>query len=393
MTTKKDELDSLPDDPPMGRGGASASSSGDLGRIAPPPDDGSLVEWTGPLPTNKRKKKEDREAGPSEKHIYVPPVTLPPTKGPADPNQQQKILVAPSVLRPADNSRNQPTIRKLPSAIGPEMLPGAAQAVNGPISDVAVQTLKTGAQPASVQARAAQASPATPAAPATPQQSAKPASSKTAPGGSPWAKGGMSAVDREALPSAQLLSKTGSSTALPMPAKSDPQRPWTGVFVGLLVAAAAAVGVWFLVAWPDPTAGQGTSPPIQVPPNQTPPSIPTLPIPSQAGLEPAPTPSTAVASAEPVPSAQQPATPPEDTAGSAPPPPTPPSPPPASTPAPPTAIAPEVPTATAARPPVTSRPPTTTPKPPSTPTAKDPAPPPPPTPTPPPSTTAPPRPF
>lgn len=349
-TTKRDELDGLSEEPTGAKPAPSASSLEETARIPPPPDDGQLVEWTGPLPAAARRKKQDRAAGPSEKHVYVPPVTLPPTKGPSALDQQ-KIMVAPSVLKPNDNSRNQPTIRRLPSV--------AAQAQPGAASDSAGQTLKTGAQPGPAQAKAAQG-----------KGTSAQARAASAPGkASPWDKGGLPAVDREALPSAQLHA-TGSSRSAATPAKPEKPRSRGALVVAALLLGTAAASIYFLVAWPEPKPSPDT--PIQVGAPTAPPTWEPAPLPAP--------PSTAVAPSTAAPIEAQPVAPPPSAATpvetSAAPPPPPPEPPPRPS--------------VTARPPVTAKPPSTAKAPP---TAEQPPPPPPPEPPPTSTTTAPPRPF
>jgi hypothetical protein len=64
--------------------------------------------WGEPRP----RRRQDREAGPSDKQVYVPPVTLPPNRE-HQAMDLQKIQVAPSLLKGVDE-RNRPTMRRIP---------------------------------------------------------------------------------------------------------------------------------------------------------------------------------------------------------------------------------------------------------------------------------------
>lgn len=366
-----------PADTPAGAEAAPSASSLEetvIRRPPPPPDDG-LEVWTGPLPANRRRSKDkhDREAGPSEKHVYVPPVTLPQTSLPASVDQQ-KIMVAPSVLKVA-NERNQPTIRRIPPVV---MNPGAVPA--DAAASPAEQTMKTGAQPAGAAPAAGLAQSANAqAAAAASQQRAATAAGKAA---SPWAKGGVPQVDKQALPSAQLLATAAASAATTQaPPRPERSRSLIGPVLLVLLAFAGTAGVVALLRWPEPRPDERT--PIQVGAGtQTPRTLP---------------PGTDDTADLPAPPVTSFAPMPQDTAAPGPTPPAQPPP----TPQPTGAAAPDGPSTpqptSAPRPPVTSRPPATGTKPTPPPTAKtaEPAQSTPP-PEPPPSTTntaAPPRPF
>ncbi|WP_437295155.1 hypothetical protein [Sorangium sp. So ce426] len=79
---------------------------GNTGPAAPPAE--RMVQWGEPRP----RRRQDREAGPSDKQVYVPPVTLPPNRE-HQAMDQQKIQVAPSLLKGVDE-RNRPTMRRIP---------------------------------------------------------------------------------------------------------------------------------------------------------------------------------------------------------------------------------------------------------------------------------------
>ncbi|WP_437777695.1 hypothetical protein [Sorangium sp. So ce1097] len=77
------------------------------GPAAAPPIE-RAVPWGEPRP----RRRQDREAGPSDKQVYVPPVTLPPNRE-HQAMDMQKIQVAPSLLKGVDE-RNRPTMRRIP---------------------------------------------------------------------------------------------------------------------------------------------------------------------------------------------------------------------------------------------------------------------------------------
>lgn len=76
------------------------------GATAPPAE--RAIPWGEPRP----RRRQDREAGPSDKQVYVPPVTLPPNRE-HQAMDLQKIQVAPSLLKGIDE-RNRPTMRRIP---------------------------------------------------------------------------------------------------------------------------------------------------------------------------------------------------------------------------------------------------------------------------------------
>ncbi|WP_433929766.1 hypothetical protein AB3662_38750 [Sorangium cellulosum] len=77
------------------------------GPAAAPPAERAMP-WGDPRP----RRRQDREAGPSDKQVYVPPVTLPPNRE-HQAMDLQKIQVAPSLLKGVDE-RNRPTMRRIP---------------------------------------------------------------------------------------------------------------------------------------------------------------------------------------------------------------------------------------------------------------------------------------
>ncbi|WP_437588181.1 hypothetical protein [Sorangium sp. So ce1000] len=79
---------------------------GSTGSAAQPVE--RVVQWGEPRP----RRRQDREAGPSDKQVYVPPVTLPPNRE-HQAMDLQKIQVAPSLLKGVDE-RNRPTMRRIP---------------------------------------------------------------------------------------------------------------------------------------------------------------------------------------------------------------------------------------------------------------------------------------
>ncbi|WP_437997324.1 hypothetical protein WMF26_41985 [Sorangium sp. So ce185] len=101
---------------------------------APPVE--RMVQWGEPRP----RRRQDREAGPSDKQVYVPPVTLPPNRE-HQAMDLQKIQVAPSLLKGVDE-RNRPTMRRIPV----HGMPGPPQAVpEGPGSArTGVRTARVG---------------------------------------------------------------------------------------------------------------------------------------------------------------------------------------------------------------------------------------------------------
>ncbi|WP_437673410.1 hypothetical protein [Sorangium sp. So ce131] len=77
-----------------------------------------VMQWGEPRP----RRRQDREAGPSDKQVYVPPVTLPPNRE-HQAMDLQKIQVAPSLLKGVDE-RNRPTMRRIPVQGLPARPPG-----------------------------------------------------------------------------------------------------------------------------------------------------------------------------------------------------------------------------------------------------------------------------
>ncbi|WP_437305077.1 hypothetical protein [Sorangium sp. So ce388] len=92
---------------------------GALGPAAPPAE--RAMPWGEPRP----RRRQDREAGPSDKQVYVPPVTLPPNRE-HQAMDLQKIQVAPSLLKGVDE-RNRPTMRRIPV----HGIPGAPEGQGG----------------------------------------------------------------------------------------------------------------------------------------------------------------------------------------------------------------------------------------------------------------------
>ncbi|WP_437277073.1 hypothetical protein WME90_38395 [Sorangium sp. So ce375] len=96
---------------------------GSAGPAAPPPE--RVVQWGEPRP----RRRQDREAGPSDKQVYVPPVTLPPNRE-HQAMDLQKIQVAPSLLKGVDE-RNRPTMRRIPVQGMPGAPPGIPDGQSG----------------------------------------------------------------------------------------------------------------------------------------------------------------------------------------------------------------------------------------------------------------------
>ncbi|WP_437966210.1 hypothetical protein WMF04_42455 [Sorangium sp. So ce260] len=86
---------------------------------APPVE--RMMQWGEPRP----RRRQDREAGPSDKQVYVPPVTLPPNRE-HQAMDLQKIQVAPSLLKGVDE-RNRPTMRRIPVHGMPGPPPGTPE--------------------------------------------------------------------------------------------------------------------------------------------------------------------------------------------------------------------------------------------------------------------------
>jgi cytoskeletal protein RodZ len=125
--TDKNANESLPGQPAgqpsAGDGGQQAEEprrKPEEGAPAAPVPGARAVPWATYDP--KHRRRQDREAGPSDKQVYVPPVTLPPNREHQIVNMQ-KIQVAPAVLKGVDE-RSRPTMRKLP----PVRLGSASQA-------------------------------------------------------------------------------------------------------------------------------------------------------------------------------------------------------------------------------------------------------------------------
>ncbi|WP_437732367.1 hypothetical protein [Sorangium sp. So ce1335] len=93
------------------------------GPVAAPPVERAMP-WGDPRP----RRRQDREAGPSDKQVYVPPVTLPPNRE-HQAMDLQKIQVAPSLLKGVDE-RNRPTMRRIP-VHGMPAPPGAPEGPGG----------------------------------------------------------------------------------------------------------------------------------------------------------------------------------------------------------------------------------------------------------------------
>lgn len=79
---------------------------------APGPAAARPIERAMPWGEPRPRRRQDREAGPSDKQVYVPPVTLPPNRE-HQAMDMQKIQVAPSLLKGVDE-RNRPTMRRIP---------------------------------------------------------------------------------------------------------------------------------------------------------------------------------------------------------------------------------------------------------------------------------------
>ncbi|MCC6556133.1 MAG: hypothetical protein IT372_24500 [Polyangiaceae bacterium] len=378
--TKKDTNEIPPVDPL-----ADEAPDGPAPFSPPAPANDKLIPFPGP---RARRKQQDREAGPSEKQVYVPPVTLPPTKEPQPHEGQQKLLIAPSVLATSDD-RSRPTIRRIPveaamlleaqraattTEISPRTVGGrtarfdAGPAAPPPPDEAPNQT---GVVKLPTRTQRIQTAPA--AEPPTGAGSTLKTGAVSA-GASPWAKDGVAQVDRANLPSALAATaplpddvKRAPAAAEPAPEAPRSHLRHMLLAAGLLVA--AGVSIWYLTRWETPKDSPRA--PIEVPVSAPPPAPPPVDTAPPATAAPPP-----VDTAPPAETAAPAATPPP-TAGTAP---VGMQPPPPSRPPPSTTRKPPRPAETAS------------PKPTATAVAQPPPEPPPPPP-PKPTTSAPPRPF
>ncbi|WP_437568872.1 hypothetical protein [Sorangium sp. So ce542] len=243
---------------------------------APPVE--RVVQWGEPRP----RRRQDREAGPSDKQVYVPPVTLPPNRE-HQAMDLQKIQVAPSLLKGVDE-RNRPTMRRIPV----HGMPGPPQAVpEGPGS------ARTGVRTARVGVGSGVWPP--PEEP-TRKQRLAPAPAPQPAGAAPRADVPQAAARPDAA-----VAAAASAAALAARRRAAP----LGLFA-LLVFLGSATVAGFWVLWraanppapPEaPVADDGRAP--------TPEPGPAAPTPS-AMPEPAPTPPP-VATGEPPPPTAEPA--------------------------------------------------------------------------------------
>jgi hypothetical protein len=296
--TKKDASEIPPADPPPGFGPVAAAAEQER------PARSSLeetmpgierpLEQSAPVPVRRRKQK-DREAGPSEKQVYVPPVSLPPNR------EEQivdapKIRVAPSVMVVSDE-RSRPTMRRLPSHVlpPPQADPNAQSRTVG--GRTARMQAVTGVLPPEEEPRTAQVinlptrtqriKAVTGAAAARPdEQGGKEA------GSSPWAKDGEEHIDKADLPSAQLHSSTAREAPLVTFKPASRSRSNMSNFAALIVVASIAAGSAFVLLR-DRSKKPVDTTPIEVvataPAPATPPATQLLPPPAPPEPEPAQT--------------------------------------------------------------------------------------------------------
>lgn len=304
----KDDTSQNPPAAPHGFGPAGSAGAQAKGRLLEETAPGERAALQHAAPLSQGRRRQDREAGPSEKQVYVPPVTLPPNKEPQAPDSR-KIMVAASVMVTSDE-RSRPTMRRIPVPTG--AAGGAAPAY--PQGEGQGSRTAGGRAARFDGAPGAQQPPHTstlPSVGATPQRSQRTLPTgalayngtstarmpATASASSPWAKGGVGQIDKANLPSSQLLSTT-APIAKSQPASADatgkdrsatPRPLLARVLLLAGLAGVAAVTVWYLLRWPPPK-DSAMAPPLEVgvstpsPAGQPPATAPIAPPPDTAAI-------------------------------------------------------------------------------------------------------------